>query len=125
MADPVTLLTEAYRAFNARDIDAALATFHADVDWPNALEGGRAHGHQGVRDYWTKQWTMIDPHVDPVSFHSGERNQTTVLVHQVVRGLEGSVLVDRMVQHQFWMENGLIRRMEILPGELAPAPQAI
>jgi ketosteroid isomerase-like protein len=28
------LLRRAYEAFNARDIDGALATMHADVDWP-------------------------------------------------------------------------------------------
>ena len=61
MADPVELLTEAYRAFNAREIDAVLAIMHHDVDWPNGMEGGRVHGHEGVRDYWTRQWAMINP----------------------------------------------------------------
>jgi len=121
MFDPVLLLTEAYRAFNARDIDAVLATFHADVDWPNALDGNRVHGHQGVRDYWTRQWTMLSPQVDPVSFHSADGNQTIVLVHQVVRALGGSVLVDQMVQHVYTIEDGLVRRMDILPVESAQA----
>ncbi len=124
MSDPVKLLTEAYRAFNAREIDAVLATMHDDVDWPNGMEGGRVHGHRGVRDYWTRQWNMINPRVDPVSFHTGDRNQTTVVVHQVVRGLDGSVLLDQMVQHVYFIEDGLIRRMEILPAAPAPAPQS-
>jgi hypothetical protein len=38
-------LIRTYRAFNARDIDAALAVMHPEVDWPNGLEGGRVHGH--------------------------------------------------------------------------------
>ena len=57
---------KAYAAFNVRDIDAVLAVMHADVDWPNGMEGGRVHGHHGVRDYWTRQWGMIDPHVEPM-----------------------------------------------------------
>ena len=61
MADQVELLTEAYRAFNAREIDAVLATMHHDVDWPNGMEGGRVHGHEGVRDYWMRQWAIYQP----------------------------------------------------------------
>jgi hypothetical protein len=38
---PEQLLRRAYEAFNARDIDAALALMHLDVDWPNGMEGGR------------------------------------------------------------------------------------
>ena len=117
MTDPVELLTEAYRAFNAREIDAVLAIMHHDVDWPNGMEGGRVHGHQGVRDYWTRQWAMINPRVDPVNFESPDRNRTAVLVHQVVHDLDGLLLADQMVQHVYFIEDGLIRRMEILPAE--------
>jgi len=34
------LLSSAYDAFNARDIAAALAIMHPDVDWPNGMEAG-------------------------------------------------------------------------------------
>jgi hypothetical protein len=50
MSDMRELLTRAYTAFNARDIDAVLSLMHPDVDWPNAWEGGRVVGHAGVRD---------------------------------------------------------------------------
>lgn len=60
------LLEKAYEAFNARDIGAALAAMHADVDWPHEMEGGRVYGRSGVRDYWTRQWGLIDPHVEPL-----------------------------------------------------------
>jgi hypothetical protein len=33
------LLEQAYAAFNARDVDAALATMDPDVIWPNGMEG--------------------------------------------------------------------------------------
>src|SRR3989442_855797 len=32
------LLTAAYDAFNARDIERALAAMHPEVDWPNGME---------------------------------------------------------------------------------------
>ncbi len=111
------LLAAAYEAFNRRDINAALKTMHEDVDWPNGMEGGRVHGHTGVRDYWTRQWSLIDPHVEPMSFEFAGDGQTVVHVHQVVSDLDGSVLLDRMVRHVYFTENGLIRRMEVLEGE--------
>src|ERR671915_71847 len=91
------LLMSTYAAFNARDIDAVLAVMHTDIDWPNGWEGGRVYGHQGVRDYWTRQWRAINPHVEPVGFDTDETGRTVVTVHQVVRDLEGHVLSDSMV----------------------------
>ena len=66
MNEAEALLQGAYRAFNARDIDSALAAMHPDVDWHNAMEDRRAHGHDEVRAYWTRQWELIDPHVEPL-----------------------------------------------------------
>jgi hypothetical protein len=107
------LLQKAYAAFNARDIDGALATMNPDVVWPNGMEGGTVHGHEGVRAYWTRQWGMIDPHVEPVGFREDEPGRITVDVHQVVRDLSGNVMLDRMVQHVYTLRDGLIRSMDI------------
>lgn len=111
----VALLRAAYAAFNARDIDAALATMASDVRWPKAFKGGFACGHTEVRAYWTEQWSEIDPHVEPVSFHPEEAGRILVEVHQVVRDLAGVVLADQHVGHRFTVENGLIRSMEVGP----------
>ena len=113
MSPEQELLKKVYAAFNARDIDGALASMHADVDWPNGMEGGRVYGHEGVRQYWTRQWTLIDPHVDPVHFQLAGTGEVTVGVHQVVRDLTGIVLVDQMVEHSYTIESGLIRNMQI------------
>jgi hypothetical protein len=107
------LLAKAYDAFNARDIDAAIAAMHPDVDWPNGMEGGRVHGHGGVRDYWTRQWSLIDPHVEPRRFKPDETGRMIVDVHQVIRDRAGTVVSDQMVQHVYLIQGGLIRSMEI------------
>jgi len=107
------LLQRAYAAFNARDLDCALATMQPDVVWPNGMEGGFVNGHEGVRAYWTRQWGMIDPHVDPVSFTEDESGLIVVRVHQVVRELSGKVLLDRMVEHVYTLKDGLIQQMDI------------
>ena len=108
------LLTRAYEAFNARDVDRALSLMHPDVAWPNGMEGGVLHGRDAVREYWTRQWRLIDPHVEPRRF-AAAGGQVMVDVHQVVRDLAGRVMKDQNVRHVYVIENGLIRGMEIRP----------
>lgn len=77
------LLTQAYAAFNARDIDAVLAMMHLDVEWANGMEGGYVHGHNAVRDYWTRQWKLINSIVEPTGFQPDESRRMVVAVHKV------------------------------------------
>ncbi|HEV2289259.1 MAG TPA: nuclear transport factor 2 family protein [Candidatus Acidoferrales bacterium] len=108
------LLTAVYAAFNRRDIDAVLGLMRPDVDWPNGMEGGRVHGCDEVRAYWTHQWGIIDPHVEPVHIEEADAAGNTVVdVHQVVCDLSGNVLKDMMVQHVYSFRDGLIERMDI------------
>jgi len=111
----IELLRAAYAAFNARDIDAALILMTADVAWPRAFKGGFVRGPQAVRAYWTEQWSEIDPHVEPVTFHPEGDGRILVEVHQVVRDLAGSVLADERVGHRFTFERDLIQGMEVRP----------
>jgi len=113
VSSSTSLLEQAYAAFNARDLDAALSTMTHDVEWPNGMEGGTVHGHEGVRAYWTRQWGMIDPHVDPVGFKDEPDGRIAASVHQVVRELSGKLLLDRMVDHVYSLRDGLISSMEI------------
>lgn len=107
------LLIAAYANFNARAIDAVLESMHPDVDWPNGMEGGRVLGRDGVREYWTRQWGLISPQVEPISFSSNDDGSIAVSVHLVVRDLAGMPLVDEMVEHVYRIESGLISRMDI------------
>jgi ketosteroid isomerase-like protein len=107
------LLTETYEAFNRRDVDAVLANMHPDVDWPNGMEGGRVHGHEAVRQYWLRQWTQINPRVEPQGFHLDPTGAIVVEVHQVIRDMDGKLLADRMVEHIYRIRAGLIESMQI------------
>lgn len=106
-------LRRAYAAFNARDIEGALALMHPDVDWPNGMEGGREHGHDAVRSYWTRQFRLIDSHVEPVGFAEDDEGRIVVDVDQVVRDLDGELLSEQRVQHVYMLRHGLIARMDI------------
>ncbi|HEX9256429.1 MAG TPA: nuclear transport factor 2 family protein [Candidatus Angelobacter sp.] len=107
------MLRSIYDSFNRRDIDAVLAKMAPDVDWPNGMEGGRIHGREAVRQYWLRQWSQINPLVQPQNFHTDPTGATVVEVHQVVRDLAGLLLAERIVQHVYRIENGLIQSMEI------------
>ena len=75
MTDELQLLEGAYRDFNARRLDAVLSRMCPDVVWPNGMEGGFVYGHEGVRDYWNRQWEILDPHVEPMSIKPEDRRR--------------------------------------------------
>lgn len=107
------LIKKAYAAFNARDIDTALSTMHPNVQWPKAFEGGYVSGHNEIREYWTRQWTEIDPNVEPVGFHERQDGTLEISVHQKVADLDGNTIFDGIVKHIYTLEDGLLKRMDI------------
>lgn len=107
------LLIAAYSEFNSRQIEKVLARLHPDVEWANGMEGGHVHGREAVRAYWTRQWGMIEPKVDPLEIEAGENGAAVVKVHQVVHDKLGKPLIDAIVFHVYQFAGGLIARMDI------------
>jgi len=107
------LIQTAYSAFNSRDIDTALTTFHAEVEWPKAFEGGYVVGHDEIRNYWIRQWTEIDPNVEPTEIAPASDGKVQVTIHQKVKDLQGNELFDGIVKHIYTIQDGLLRKMEI------------
>lgn len=113
MSSNVEILTRLYERFNARDIETVLAALHEDVTWANGMEGGYVRGREGVRSYWTRQWALIDPHVEPIGFSAGPDGEIVVNVHQIVHDLTGNLLSDQRVGHIYRIEDGLVTRFDI------------
>jgi ketosteroid isomerase-like protein len=113
VAREVDLLRHVYQAFNRREFESVLQMMHADVDWPNALEGTRLHGPDAVREYWRRQLETLDPTVEPQGFTAEADGRIAALIHQVVRDKSGKLLVDQMVEHVYKIRDGLIASMEI------------
>lgn len=109
-----SLLQKVYAAFNARDIENILTYMQPDVHWPNGWEGGYVEGHEAVKDYWTRQWAAIDPHVYPISFQEMADGRIMIDVHQVVKDLRGNLLSDGRVKHMYTFTEELIQGMEIM-----------
>lgn len=120
MDSDIEVLKSIYDHFNARDIDAALAVLTDDVAWANGMEGGHVHGPQAVREYWTRQWTIVSPHVEPVSFRMAADDAILAEVRQSVFDLEGKPLLgqvhglrNKTVEHIFRFRRGKIARFDI------------
>ena len=107
------LIKRAYSAFNSRNIDEALSTFHSEVQWPKAFEGGYVKGHDEIREYWTRQWKEINPTVEPVEIKQRADGLLEVTVHQIVKDLQGELIFDGKVKHVYTLQDNLLRKMDI------------
>ena len=111
-----SLIRHLYDRFNARDIDAVLAALAPDVAWANGMENTHVHGPAAVREYWTHQWSVIKPQVEPLHISQAADGATVVEVRQIVQDLEGHLLLDETVGHIFRVEAGQVTRFDIQPG---------
>ncbi len=105
-------LQNIYDAFNRRDVEKIISMMAEDVKWANGLEGGYVFGRDNVREYWRRQFEIINPHLEILESEAGE-NKSVVKLRQTVKDLSGNVLDDKTVEHIFTFENGLIKNFEI------------
>jgi ketosteroid isomerase-like protein len=122
MDSDVELLKRLYDRFNARDIDGVLTALADDVAWANGMDGGHVHvhGREALREYWTRQWAVVSPHVEPMGFHRSADGAIIAEVRQSVRDLEGKPLEgqthglrDKTVGHVFRFQEGKVARFDI------------
>jgi ketosteroid isomerase-like protein len=119
MSHDEQLIRRLYEGFNKRDIEAVLAQLADDVAWANGMEGTHVHGRDAVREYWTYQWSVIDPAVEPLGVTPAADGTSVVEVHQIVRDLQGQVLLDEVIHHAFRVNDGKVVRFDIVgPSEL-------
>lgn len=106
-------LQNLYDAFNKREIETVLSMMDENVKWANGMEGGFIFGRENVREYWRKQFELINPQLEPQKFKIDAENREVVMLRQIVRDLDGNLLADKTVEHIFTIENGLIKIFEI------------
>lgn len=116
----VEMIKRIYHSFNARDIDGVLTVLSDDIAWANGMDGGHVYGRAAVRAYWTRQWAVVSPHVEPVAFDDSEDGVVAVEAIQSVFDLNGQPLEgqthglrDKIVTHIFRMEDEKIVRFDI------------
>jgi hypothetical protein len=106
------LFRELYKNFNDRKIDLVISNIADNVIWANGMDGGFVYGHDAVKDYWTRQFTMVSSNVTPLEIET-ENGTVKIKVHQVVHDLNGNLLADEFVFHFFHLQENKIARFEI------------
>jgi hypothetical protein len=107
------VIHQTYSGFNARDMEGVFALLTDDVAWANGMEGTHVHGKDAIRGYWTHQWSVIDPHVEPLKIAKAADGSLVVDMHQVVKNFEGQTLIDETVKHAFRLDGGRVQRFDI------------
>lgn len=124
MNDPIAFIRSLYQLFNTRSIENIIVRLDPMVQWANGMEGGYVYGHDGIRSYWSRQFTLVNPRVEPVRI-TEEGNKVIVKVRQVVHDLEGNLLVGQMVDHLFELEGDKIINFHIGLPNPTPADSAV
>ena len=101
-----------YKNFNDRKIDLVIAKMTDNVKWANGMDGGYVYGHHGVKEYWTRQFTMVSSNVTPLIIDI-ENEVVKIKVHQVVHDLNGKLLADEFVYHFFHLKDNKIAEFDI------------
>ena len=78
-----------------------------DEKWANGMDGGYVYGHEGVKEYWTRQFQQVSSNVIPLAIKK-ENGAVIISVHQVVHDLSGNLLADELVYHYFHLADNKI-----------------
>ena len=112
MDNPDDFFRDLYRNFNDRKIDLVISKMTANVKWANGMDGGFVYGQDAVRNYWTRQFTMVSSTVTPLAIEA-ENGAVKIKVHQVVHDLNGNLLAYEFVYHFFHLQKNKIALFEI------------
>jgi len=110
--DEFNFFHELYENFNNRKIDLVVSQMTKDVKWANGMEGGYVYGHSEVKEYWARQFKIVNSNVTPIAITT--ENETVIIkVHQVVHDINGKLLTDEILHHHFHLEKGKISQFDI------------
>ena len=115
MENDTALIKQLYEDFNARKVDSILAKLTEDVMWANGMDGGYIHGHKDLRNYWERQWSVLNPQIKPVSFKKTEEDSIFADVLFSGQPMEGQMqeFKDMPAGHIFHVKDGLVSRFDI------------
>lgn len=106
-------ISRLWAALNRRDIDAAVALLHPDVDWQDLMSGGRRHGPDAMRDYWTGVFAMIRPASSTVACRAVGPDRVAARTLHSIYDLKGKLWTEEIVTHVFTFRDGLLSGMDV------------
>ena len=106
------VILAAYKSYNEGDLEGLLRVMCEDVNFMNALTGGRIKGHAEMREFWALQQTSLEVQTEPIRIYEEADGKTVVLVREVMREVGGALLLDQEMEHVFTFRDGLVERMD-------------
>ena len=109
---PDALIIELFDAFNDRNVEAAAALLHPDVDWPDLFGQDRLQGRDQVVAMWSEQFGKFDPEISLLAITALRDGRRRVRVNYVVRTLAGRIFTDEEATITYKFRDGRIARMD-------------
>jgi ketosteroid isomerase-like protein len=113
VGEPDALLINLFDAYNAKDVEAAGALLHPDVDWPNVMGTDRLHGREAVREMWAQQFLEFDARISLIEMTTLPDGRRKARVSYEIRDLTGKLFTEEPATHTFAFRDGLISWMEL------------
>jgi ammonia channel protein AmtB len=100
-----------YRDLNARDLDAALARLHSEVQWERSGQSDTIEGMADVSAHVRRWWAEFDPELTPVRSRRARGGWIEVELRQILRDSRGNVVSESTIVHAFSERAGLFDRV--------------
>lgn len=114
LSESIELLYEAYNAFNARDVEAALSLMEDNVEWYDGTENFPVRGREAVRKHLLTEWRRHPPHVEPVGLEDRPNGNIVMHIHEQIKDTHGNIQANHTVKHCYTLRNGLIAKMTVM-----------
>jgi hypothetical protein len=117
MSTPQAVLTDAYDAFNARDLSRIRPLIHAEAVWPNTLEDGPPLvGREAVLGHFARILSTIRPNIQLILVVEETTDALMVEAQYSVESLDGHVWTDTRATLTYHFKDGLLSGMTIVGG---------
>lgn len=108
-----TVLIGLWQALNARDLDAATALLHPDVEWFDMLNEEWLHGAQAVRGFWERAFGLIKARSTLLNVETDDEDRIHVTVLHAVSSIADRPWTEEKVTHIYSFRDNLISRMDV------------
>ena len=117
MSRRLTLLEEAYAAFNARDMAGIRAVLHPEVIWPDTLESGPSFiGLEATMAQFAHIFATIVPDIQLIHVLEETADALTVEAQYSVESPDGHVWTDTRATLAYHFRDDLLSGMTIVGG---------
>ena len=117
MSRLLTVLEQAYEAFNARDLARLRPLVHPQATWPNTLEDGSPLvGKEAVMGHFGRMFATMTPNIHVIEVIQETTDALTVAAQYAVERRAGQVWSDTRARLTYHFRDGLLAGMTFLSG---------